>query len=270
LPARSSSGGGTNRYGNAIFESMEQPNQRILIGTAGWSLPRAEQPHFPSVGSHLERYASQFPVVEINSSFHRSHKPAIWARWRDAVPPGFRFSVKIPKAITHTARLDVSRDVIAAFIGEISVLETKLGCLLVQLPPSLTYDATVAGRFFKTLNARTAIPIACEPRHPSWFEPVADELLRHFAIARVAADPVRVPAASEPGGSRDFSYFRLHGSPKVYYSAYSDEFIRHLATRLQSEAEENRVVWCIFDNTTLGAATRNALDLSTMLASVNR
>jgi uncharacterized protein YecE (DUF72 family) len=244
---------------------MEQPNQRILIGTAGWSLPRAEQPHFPSVGSHLERYASQFQVVEINSSFHRSHKPAIWARWRDAVPPGFRFSVKMPKAITHTARLDVSRDVIVAFLDEISVLETKLACLLVQLPPSLAYDPTIARRFFDNLKARTAVPIACEPRHPSWFEPDADELLRHFAVPRVAADPARVPAASQPGGSRHLSYFRLHGSPKVYYSAYSDTFIRDLATRLQSEAEENRVVWCIFDNTTLGAATRNALDLSVAL-----
>jgi uncharacterized protein YecE (DUF72 family) len=247
---------------------MEQPNQRIRIGTAGWSLPRAEQHHFPSLGSHLERYASRFAAVEINSSFRRSHKPVIWTRWRDAVPPDFRFSIKMAKAITHTARLNVTGEVIAAFLNEISILETKLACLLVQLPPSLAYDAAVARRFFETLKTRTTVPIACEPRHPSWFEADADELLRHFAIARVAADPSRVPTASEPGGSRDFSYFRLHGSPKVYYSAYSDDFIRHLASRLQSEAEENRVVWCIFDNTTLGAASRNALDLASILGLV--
>jgi len=240
---------------------MEQPSDRILIGTAGWNLPRAEQHHFPSIGSHLERYASRFAAVEINSSFHRSHKPAIWARWRDAVPPGFQFSVKMPKAITHTARLDVSGDVIAAFLAEISVLETKLGCLLVQLPPSLVYDATIVGRFFGNLQEQTAVPIACEPRHPSWFAPDADELLHRFGIARVAADPARVPAAAEPGGSRHLSYFRLHGSPKVYYSAYPDEFINHLADRVQQETEQDRVVWCIFDNTILGAAARNALDL---------
>jgi uncharacterized protein YecE (DUF72 family) len=251
-----------------IFESMEQPNDRILIGTAGWSLPRAEQLHFASNGSHLERYAARFAAVEINSSFHRSHKPAIWARWRDAVPPGFRFWVKMPKAITHTARLDVSGDVIAAFIDEIGVLETKLGCMLAQLPPSLSYDPSVASKFFENLKIRTKVPIACEPRHPSWFEPDADELLRQFAVARVAADPARAPSAGDPGGSRDLSYFRLHGSPKVYYSAYSAEFIRYLATRLQSEAKENRAVWCIFDNTTLGVATRNALDLASILGLV--
>jgi uncharacterized protein YecE (DUF72 family) len=247
---------------DAIFESMEQPNERILVGTAGWSLPRAEQHHFPSLGSHLERYAARFRAAEINSSFHRSHKPAIWTRWRDAVPSGFQFSVKMPRAITHTARLSSTDELVAAFTDEISVLEQKLGCLLVQLPPSLSFDAGIAGGFFENLKSRTGVPIACEPRHASWFTPEADDLLRQFAVARVAADPARVPAAGEPGGSREFSYFRLHGSPKIYYSAYSEQFIKDVATRLQREVEENRIVWCIFDNTTLGAATRNALDLS--------
>lgn len=241
-------------------------NQRIRIGTAGWSLPRAEQSHFPAAGSHLERYASRFVAVEINSSFHRSHKPAIWARWRDAVPPGFRFSVKIPKAITHTARLNVASEVIAAFTDEILVLEGKLGCLLVQLPPSLGFDATIAERFFKDLQSNTAVPIACEPRHESWFASEADALLRQLGVARVAADPARVSAAGEPGGARQLTYFRLHGSPKVYYSSYPDEYIHRLADRLLQESGENSTVWCIFDNTTLGAATGNALALSTALA----
>ena len=237
----------------------------VLIGTAGWSLPRAEQIHFPAAGSHLERYASRFAAAEINSSFHRSHKPAIWARWRDAVPAGFRFSVKLPKAITHTARLSVTKDAVAAFVDEVSVLEAKLGCLLVQLPPSLVYDGPIAGQFFEHLKAATAVPIACEPRHESWFALDADAFLRNLGVARVAADPARVPSASDPGGSRQLTYFRLHGSPKMYYSAYSTDFINGLAERLTHEAKEPRTVWCIFDNTTLGAATRNALDLMAML-----
>ncbi|MFL6519723.1 MAG: DUF72 domain-containing protein [Chthoniobacterales bacterium] len=238
---------------------------RILIGTAGWSLPRAEQHHFPALGSHLERYASRFAAVEINSSFHRSHKPVIWARWRDAVPASFRFSVKIPKTITHTARLDVTRDVVGAFIDEVSTLEAKLGCLLVQLPPSLTFDATITKRFFKNLKAASDVPIACEPRHESWFAPDANAFLRDLQVARVAADPARVPSAGDPGGSRQFSYFRLHGSPKVYYSSYSDEYIQGLADRLRRESADATTVWCIFDNTTLGAATGNALALATAL-----
>jgi len=182
------------------------------------------------------------------------------------VPSSFRFSVKIPKPITHTARLDITRDVIAAFVDGVSVLEAKLGCLLVQLPPSLVFDATIAKQFFKNLKAVTEVSIACEPRHESWFADVADTLLRELQVARVAADPARVPAAGDPGGSRHLTYFRLHGSPKVYYSSYSKEYIHRLADRLRGESQARRTVWCIFDNTTLGAATANALALSTALA----
>jgi uncharacterized protein YecE (DUF72 family) len=246
---------------------MNRQNHPVVIGTAGWSLPRAEQSHFPPAGSHLERYAAHFSGVEINSSFHRSHKPAIWERWRDAVPAGFRFSVKMSKAITHTARLNVSKEVLAAFVDEIAILEAKLGCVLVQLPPSLAFDAKVAGTFFNNLTNTAAVPIACEPRHESWFAPDADALLREFKVARVAADPARVPAAAVAGGSRHLSYFRLHGSPKMYYSAYSDEYISRLAKDVRRESSD-RAVWCVFDNTTLGAATRNALDLQTAVAAL--
>ena len=244
---------------------MNQRGNQVLIGTAGWSLPRVEQPHFPTLGSHLERYAARFSAVEINSSFHRSHKRVIWTRWRDAVPPKFRFSVKLSKAITHTARLVGTEDLVARFIDEVSLLGQKLGCILVQLPPSLAFDGKVATAFFKNLRSRTTVPIACEPRHESWFTQEVDKFLREFDVARVAADPARVAAAAIPAGAREFSYFRLHGSPKVYYSSYSDEFISELAKRLREEASGERTVWCIFDNTTLGAGTRNALDLSAAL-----
>ena len=230
------------------------------VGTAGWTLPRAEQIHFPAGSSHLERYALRFGAVEINSSFHRSHRPAIWQRWADAVPPDFRFSVKIPKAITHVARLE-KPELITAFLEECGVLRAKLGCVLVQLPPSLAFDARTAGRFFENLRTATPVRVACEPRHESWFHPEPDAFLAELHIARVAADPPRVPAGAEPGGWRGFSYYRLHGSPRIYYSAYTPEFLATLTRPLTQELEAARAVWCIFDNTTLGAATHNALDL---------
>ena len=101
-----------------------------------------------------------------------------------------------------------------------------------------------------------------EPRHASWFEGEPDALRCELTVARVAADPARVPAAAELGGSRSLSYYRLHGSPKIYYSAYTDDFFATLLPRFKADLEQHRSVWCIFDNTTLGSATRNALDLS--------
>lgn len=242
----------------------------ILIGCAGWSLPRAEQERFPEAGSHLERYASRFRAVEINSSFHRPHRPSTYARWSASVPAGFRFSVKIPKAITHTRRLRDAGELLETFLSEASGLGDKLGCLLVQLPPSLGFEASVAFAFFADLRARTPAAIACEPRHATWFTPEADGLLRGLEITRVAADPACVPGAAEPGGWRGVSYYRLHGSPRIYYSAYSEDDLAALAEKIRVDAGEGRTVWCIFDNTTLGAATRNALSLESLLNSEKR
>lgn len=238
----------------------------MLVGCAGWSLPRSEQERFPESGSHLERYASRFDAVEINSSFHRPHRPATYARWSASVPSTFRFSVKIPKTITHTQRLRDAGDLLDTFLSEVAGLGNKLGCLLVQLPPSLSFEVSVASDFFADLRSRTAGTVVCEPRHSTWFTPEADGLLRDLEIARVAADPACVPDAAEPGGWRGVSYYRLHGSPRIYYSAYSEESLEALAERIRPDAAAGRTVWCIFDNTTLGAATGNALDLGSRLA----
>jgi uncharacterized protein YecE (DUF72 family) len=224
-----------------------------------------EQEQFPGTGSHLERYAARFPVVEINSSFHRSHRAATWLRWRDSVPQSFRFSVKMPKTITHSHQLREADELVATFLEEAGALGDKLGCLLVQLPPKLSFDPAVAGEFFTSLRARTSVPIACEPRHASWFEEAPDRLLESCRVARVAADPARVPTAAEPGGWSGFRYYRLHGSPKIYYSAYSAEFVGALADMVREAEAEERAVWVIFDNTTLGAATRNAWELTRAL-----
>lgn len=204
-----------------------------MIGTAGWSLPRAEQALFPTTGSHLERYAARFRIAEINSSFHRSHRAATWNRWRESVPAGFQFSVKMPKTITHGLRLEQADELTSAFLEEISLLGATLGFLLVQTPPRLAFDAAVAKSFFDGLRARSTIPIVCEPRHACWFTDEADELLVRYEIARVAADPARVPAAAVPGGWRGLSYYRLHGSPQIYRSSYDAAFIHSLGMRSQ-------------------------------------
>jgi uncharacterized protein YecE (DUF72 family) len=88
-------------------------------------------------------------------------------------------------------------------------------------------------------------------------------LLTSHHVARVAADPARHPLAGEPGGWAGLRYWRLHGSPRMYYSAYDDTHLAALAERLKASAVET---WCIFDNTTSGAAAANALDLAKRLS----
>lgn len=236
-----------------------------IVGTAGWSIPIAQARHFPSDGTSLQRYASRFHGVEINSSFHRSHRPATWRRWAETVPPAFRFAVKLPKTITHQHKLADCSGLLNAFLDEAGALGEKLAILLVQLPPKLGFDRTVAGAFLAHLASRTGARIACEPRHPSWFDPEADRLLDGLEVARVAADPAVVPAAAAPGGWRGLSYWRLHGSPAIYRSAYGADRLERYATLLREEARNGRPAWCMFDNTASSAATGDAIALTERL-----
>jgi len=234
---------------------------RILSGTAGWSIPRASAAQCPCDGTHLQRYSRVLPAVEINSSFYRSHTAATYARWAASTPPGFRFSVKMPRAITHEHRLRPPRLVepmVRRFLAETSELGHRRGPVLVQLPPSLEFDARTADRFFGDLRSRHDGHVVCEPRHPTWFSARAEALLVQHEIGRVAADPARAPGAELPGGWPGIVYYRLHGSPRIYWSSYTDEYLAALvgAIRRTPRAVD---VWVIFDNTASGAALENAL-----------
>lgn len=238
----------------------------LRIGTAGWTLPRAHAHLFPLEGTHLQRCAGVLPGVEINSSFHRPHRRKTWERWAASTPEAFRFSVKMPKTITHEAKLANCGALLQEFLDQAHGLGAKLGPLLVQLPPKLAFDEGLAHEFFTTLRELYTGPVALEPRHVSWFTPAVDRLLRGFETARVAADPPKgSPAAANPGGWPGLRYWRLHGAPRTYYSDYSDALLQQLAERLR-EPSHAVETWVIFDNTALGHATANALQLQQLLS----
>jgi uncharacterized protein YecE (DUF72 family) len=235
----------------------------IHVGTAGWNIPRAHRTRFPDAGSQLERYAARLNAAEINTSFYRPHAVSIYQRWAAAVPADFRFSVKIPRVITHERRLTRAREPLARFLDEIAGLGARLGPLLVQLPPSHAFDARRTGRFLELLRARHDGPVVCEPRHVSWTTKAAEALLVRFRVGRVAADPPRADGLETPGGWTGVTYYRWHGSPRPYFSPYSMEQLRPLAVKLSACACD---AWCVFDNTGSGSAAGNALDLAGLIA----
>jgi len=233
--------------------------KRVRVGIAGWSNPPVQRTYRHAAQSHLMYYAEHFSCVEINSSFYRSHRVTTYRSWRDATHRQFKFSVKMPRAITHESCLrGVAREV-SRFYNEIEGLQPKLGAVLVQLPSSFEFNARVVRAFFKALPRLPATEVVCEPRHPSWFSDVADAELRRSEVSRVAADPPRVDAANLPGGDRSLVYFRWHGSPNMYHSSYSDAKLTLLAATVKKVAA--RVVWCVFDNTARYAAWEDALKL---------
>ncbi len=216
----------------------------------------------PPGGSHLERYAQRLNAVEINSSFYRPHQRKTYERWAQSTPAGFSFSVKMPKAITHEARLIDCDAMLDRFVTEVTGLGDKLGVLLVQLPPSFSFDKQVADRFFRTLRKRIDTPAALEPRHRSWFKSDVTAWLTDSGIARVAADPAPVAEAGEASRWAGLAYYRWHGSPRIYFSDYDAAALASLKRKLDESCRRDVPTWCIFDNTASGAALGNALALA--------
>ena len=192
--------------------------------------------------------------------------PTTWAKWAASVPPDFRFAVKVPKTITHLAKLVDSEALATDFVRQVEPLGAKLAVLLVQLPPKLSFDARTADLFFGSLRNLSNADIACEPRNATWFDEEADELMIRHRVSRVAADPSLSHAAATPGGWRGMTYWRLHGSPAMYRSSYEEAALGSYARHIRADIEQKRNVWCIFDNTAASAATGDALSL---MAKVN-
>jgi uncharacterized protein YecE (DUF72 family) len=230
----------------------------LRLGTAGWNVPSTCRDSVGGKGSHLERYAQALNAVEINTSFYRPHRRTTYEKWSRATPPQFRFAAKVPKSITHVDGLAEAE--IQRFVDETAGLGDKLAVFLIQFPPSKNFDTQEAHALFESLQARTSVHLVCEPRHASWFTPDVEQWLAERRIARVAADPAPAANADLPGGWQGLRYFRLHGAPRVYYSAYDEAFLTTLGERL-SAIQATSETWCIFDNTAMGAAMENALSL---------
>ncbi|MEO8748416.1 MAG: DUF72 domain-containing protein [Rhodanobacter sp.] len=237
------------------------------IGCAGWAIPRDDSERFPRDGSHLERYAKVFNAVEVNSSFYRTHLPRTYARWAASVSEDFRFSVKFPRSITHDARLKDCGGLLEDFLGGVEMLGPRLGCLLLQLPPSLRWNAQAILSFLAQLRDMHRGPVVCEPRHLSWFQAEASQMLAAHHVSRVAADPATCARARVPAGDQTLQYLRLHGSPRMYRDSYAESDITWIASRLRRTPARTVERWCIFDNTAHGHAVPNALALMDQLDS---
>jgi len=242
----------------------KQPGVRI--GLAGWSEAvsrhRASFPApLPGDCSALAKYATAFDFVEINASFYRQFRAETYAKWADDVPDGFRFAAKMHRLITHYTRLKTTA-LLEPFFESVAGLGDKLAVVLVQLPPSLAFDAAVANAFFDALRTRYAGAVDCEPRHASWTAP---DPLALLADHRIGLVQIEIPPPERERGQVAIPlYVRLHGAPRRYYSAYSEAQLAQLADFLRLNPQRQRFV--VFDNTATNAGVRNALHLRQLVA----
>jgi uncharacterized protein YecE (DUF72 family) len=240
----------------------------VRVGLAGWSEAASRHgkllPAVEEGATGLERYANAFNFVEINSSFYRQVRPETCAKWAGEVSADFSFAVKMHRLITHYTRLK-NVGLLDDFFGSVAGLGEKLAVVLVQLPPTLVFDAEVANRFWSALRRIYRGCAVCEPRHASWQEAGAQKLLAQHGIGPVLTE---IPAADEDplrGAKKEIPlYVRLHGAPRKYYSSYSAQDLGRLAGLLAENGGRRRFV--VFDNTASSAGVRNALELQRMVA----
>jgi uncharacterized protein YecE (DUF72 family) len=238
-------------------------NPQAYIGTSGWNYKHWSEIFYPKdcpQSKWLEFYANQFGTVELNASFYRLPKPQTFENWRDRTPDNFLWAVKANRYITHIKRIKDVQEPLERFFSSVALLKEKLGPILFQLPPTLSFDEAVFSGFCQHLKGNHLYTL--EVRHPSWAQERVMEMLRDNNIALCVSDTAgRYPYIEEDTAT--FIYIRLHGSKKLYASEYSEEELQTYAQKIRDWAKD---VYLYFDNDYGGYAIKNAKRLKEILA----
>lgn len=235
---------------------------RICIGTSGWNYDHWKGVFYPETckkNKWLEFYANTFSTLEVNATFYRHMKQSTFEKWRRTTPDGFLWSVKANRFITHIRRLQEVADALEKFFGSVSALKEKLGVVLFQLPPSLVFDRAVFDSFCALLPEGHRYSL--EARHESWTSDEALALMGKNNIAWCISDTAgRYPYREAV--TADFTYIRLHGSRRLYASAYTPDELASWAAKIRAF---NRDTYVYFDNDFMGYAPKNASELRELL-----
>jgi len=231
----------------------------VYIGTSGWSYDHWQgvlYPHGAPARARLDSYVARFGTVEVNSSYYHWPRDSTFAGWRSRVPPGFRMTVKAPRGLTHSSRLNAPETWIERIERGLRGLGDRLGIFLVQLPPAFAWDPERLEGFLGKMPRW--IPVAVEFRHPSWHREDVWELLERYGAAYCVMSGAHLPCILR--ATAPFVYVRLHGpdAEQLYGGSYSDADLRWWADRIHEWQVQGRGVWAYFNNDWEGNAVRNA------------
>jgi uncharacterized protein YecE (DUF72 family) len=238
---------------------------RAVIGTSGWQYADWRGRFYPERLPQrlwLEHFATVFPTVEVNNAFYRLPERSVFEGWRDRTPDDFVVAVKVSRYLTHVKRLRDPAEPVARFLDRATGLGSKLGPVLLQLPPTLPGDADL-------LDATLArfpddVRVVVEPRHPSWFTPAVRQVLERHRTALCWADREGRPVAPL-WRTADFGYLRLHEGRASPWPRYGRQALRSWRDRLAGTYPGD--VFVYFNNDQGGAAVADALAMSPMCGS---
>lgn len=233
-----------------------------LLGTSGWSYPEWKRRFYPEdlpQRKWLPFYAEQFNTVEINMTFYRFPKPETLKGWLDKTPSNFSFTLKANRQITHYKKLQDVKGDLRYFYLLADSLQERLGCILFQLPPSLTKNLDLLQDFLSHLSPSYKNVI--EFRHESWFSEDVYSLFRsHQVIFCVVSSPQLPDHIVE---TAETSYFRFHGRIGWYKYNYTDEELKDWAEAIQKTKSKECFIY--FNNDYHAYAVANCKKLGEYL-----
>jgi uncharacterized protein YecE (DUF72 family) len=236
---------------------------KVFIGTSGWNYDHWKGAFYPDnlpKARWLQRYAEIFSTVEVNATFYRTMRASTFEKWSQGTPDGFLWAVKASRYITHIKRLADVKGSLETFLKSLEPLKDKLGPILFQLPPSLSFDKGLFDAFSSLLPADRRYTI--EARHASWSREIALRSLKDHGIAWCISDTAGRYVYLEALTST-FTYIRLHGSTKLYASCYSEQELQAWAAKIRSFGVD---AYIYFDNDFMGYAPMNAMRLHEILS----
>lgn len=237
---------------------------RYYIGTSGWHYDDWRSRFYPDDlprDKWLEFYSRHFNTLELNNSFYRLPTEAAFKNWYETSPPGFIFSVKVSRFITHIKRLKNCEEASRNFMSKASLLQEKLGPLLYQLPPGMLRNDDVLKIFLDMLPS--GYRHVFEFRHESWFAEDVYRILREYRAGFCTYD---MPGLTSPlVVTADFAYIRFHGHEGLYSSDYSDAELQAWAEKIRSLAGQMESIYVYFNNDVAGFAIKNARTLKSLL-----
>jgi uncharacterized protein YecE (DUF72 family) len=248
-------------------------SRRFLVGTQGWNYDTWAGRLYPSgkAGDRLELYSRLFDTVEIDSTFYAMPPADRFRSWYERTPPEFTFTVKLPRDITHEARLVDAASLLFDFCDRAALLQEKLGPLLVQLPPDMgVRERPAVEKFLGELPRE--LDFAVEFRDVAWFDDRTFDLLARLDLnLAVSVGPwlgsrqARSIARAAPGR---FQYFRWMGAPR--HQQLNEKLVQERDAELARWAElilggNAPVVYAYFNNDYQGHSPDSARRLRDLL-----
>jgi uncharacterized protein YecE (DUF72 family) len=243
----------------------------FFTGTSNIVVPHKQADYPPEYrgASRLTYYASLCSSIEINATFYKLPRIDTVRKWTEMVPPGFRFTFKIPKTITHVKGLQYDSKDIVAFAQVIAPAAAHKGCLLLQLPPSVKRDKEEElNALLENISEETSgWKLAVELRDNSWYRNPVYRMLQHYGATMVQQD-LQACATPQIDVAPDFTYLRFHGPEPGYRGCYDNTVLEAFAIRIAALVKEGRDVYAYFNNT-LGDALNNVQQLKAMVHRVS-